>query len=1128
MTVTGTNDVPVAKADTQTTGENQVLEGNVPAATDVDGTVESYQLATGVGQGNGSLSFNSDGSYTFTPGADFDGLAAGQSRDVTFTYTATDNNGGVSSPQTVTITVTGTNDAPVAKADTQTTGENAALNAQVPAATDVDGTVESYQLATGVGQGNGSLSFNSDGSYTFNPGADFDGLAAGESRNVTFSYTATDNNGGVSAPQTVTITVTGTNDLPVAQAATATTEENTVLTSQVPAATDVDGTVESYQLVQNVGDGNGALSFNSDGSYTFNPGADFDGLAAGQSRDVTFTYTATDNNGGVSAPQTVTITVTGTNDLPVAKADTQTTGENQVLEGSVPAATDVDGTVESYQLATGVGQGNGSLSFNSDGSYTFNPGADFDGLAAGQSRDVTFSYTATDNNGGVSSPQTVTITVTGTNDLPVAQAATATTEENTVLTSQVPAATDVDGTVESYQLVQNVGDGNGALSFNSDGSYTFNPGEDFDGLAAGQSRNVTFTYTATDNNGGVSAPQTVTITVTGTNDLPVAKADTQTTGENQVLEGSVPAATDVDGTVESYQLATGVGQGNGALTFNSDGSYTFNPGADFDSLAAGQSRDVTFSYTATDNNGGVSDPQTVTITVTGTNDVPVAKADTQTTGENQVLEGSVPAATDVDGTVESYQLVTGVGQGNGSLSFNSDGSYTFNPGADFDGLAAGQSRNVTFSYTATDNNGGVSAPQTVTITVTGTNDLPVAKADTQTTGENQVLEGSVPAATDVDGTVESYQLVNGVGNNNGSLSFNSNGSYTFNPGADFDGLAAGESRNVTFTYTATDNNGGVSAPQTVTITVTGTNDVPVAKADTQTTGENQVLEGSVPAATDVDGTVESYQLVQNVGDGNGSLSFNSDGSYTFNPGADFDGLAAGKSRDVTFSYTATDNDGGVSAPQTVTITVTGTNDAPVAKADTQTTGENATLTSQVPAATDVDGTVESYQLANGVGQGNGSLSFNSDGSYTFNPGADFDALAAGQSRDVTFTYTATDNNGGVSAPQTVTITVTGTNDVPVAKADTQTTGENAALNAQVPAATDVDGTVESYQLVNGVGNNNGSLSFNSDGSHLQPGCRLRRSGRWSESRCHVQLHRHRQQWRRQRTADGDDHRHWHQ
>ncbi|OLO06264.1 hypothetical protein BTW08_18740, partial [Salinicola sp. MH3R3-1] len=70
--------------------------------------------------------------------------------------------------------------------------------------------------------------------------------------------------------------------------------------------------------------------------------------------------------------------------------------------------------------------------------------------------------------------------------------------------------------------------------------------------------------------------------------------------------------------------ATDVGTGNGTLNFNADGSYTFTPGADFDSLAAGESRDVTFSYTATDNDGGVSEPKTVTITVTGTNDEPVA------------------------------------------------------------------------------------------------------------------------------------------------------------------------------------------------------------------------------------------------------------------------------------------------------------------------------------------------------------------------------------------------------------------------------------------------------------------------------------------------------------------------
>ncbi|OLO06296.1 hypothetical protein BTW08_18315, partial [Salinicola sp. MH3R3-1] len=315
------------------------------------------------------------------------------------------------------------------------------------------------------------------------------------------------------------------------------------------------------------------------GSYSFNPGTAFDRLAAGQTDTTKVSYTVSDGQGG-TATSTLTVTVTGTNDAPVAQAGTATTEENSVLSGQVPAASDVDGTIASYALDTGVGQGNGSLSFNADGSYSFAPGTDFDALAAGESRDVTFSYTATDNDGGVSAPKTVTITVTGTNDAPVAQAGTATTEENSALTGQVPAASDVDGTIAGYDLATDIGTGNGSLTFNADGSYSFTPGTDFDSLAAGESRDVTFSYTATDNDGGVSEPKTVTITVTGTNDAPVAVADTQTTGENTALTGQVPAATDVDGTIASYALDTDVGQGNGSLAFNADGSYSFTPGTD--------------------------------------------------------------------------------------------------------------------------------------------------------------------------------------------------------------------------------------------------------------------------------------------------------------------------------------------------------------------------------------------------------------------------------------------------------------------------------------------------------------------------------------------------------------------
>ncbi|WP_189443824.1 beta strand repeat-containing protein, partial [Salinicola rhizosphaerae] len=901
---------------------------------------------------------------------------------------------------------------------------------------------QTYTATVGA---NGTFSASVPGTVLANAGTD--------SIRASVSHTdAAGNTGTATTTHAYTVDVTP----PDAAADSGATGENRVLS--VPAAngvlandTDVDsahsalsvsavnGTAASVGTAI-TGSNGGTFTLNADGSYSFNPGTAFDRLAAGQTDTTKISYTVSDGQGG-TATSTLTVTVTGTNDAPVAVADTQTTGENTVLTGQVPAATDVDGTIAGYELATDVGAGNGSLSFNSDGSYTFTPGADFDALAAGESRDVTFSYTATDNDGGVSAPQTVTITVTGTNDAPVAAADTQTTGENTVLTGQVPAATDVDGTIASYALDTDVGQGNGSLAFNADGSYTFDPGTDFDALAAGESRDVTFTYTATDNDGGVSAPQTVTITVTGTNDAPVAVADTQTTGENTALTGQVPAATDVDGTIASYQLATGVGSGNGSLTFNADGSYTFTPGADFDALAAGESRDVTFTYTATDNDGGVSAPQTVTITVTGTNDAPVAKADTGSTGENTTLtvtaaNGVLANDSDVDGGTLSVSAVNGIaasvgtaitGSNGGTFTLNADGSYRFNPGTAFDRLAAGQTDTTQVSYTVSDGQGGT-ATSTLTVTVTGTNDVPVAKADTGNTGENTTLtvtaaNGVLANDSDVDGGTLVVSAVNGTaasvgtaiaGSNGGTFTLNADGSYSFNPGTAFDRLAAGQKDTTQITYTVSDGQGG-TATSTLTVTVTGTNDAPVAAADTQTTGENTALTGQVPAATDVDGTIASYALDTDVGQGNGSLSFNSDGSYTFTPGTDFDALAAGESRDVTFTYTATDNAGASSAPVTVTITVTGTNDAPVAKADTRTTDENTVLTGQVPAATDVDGTIAGYELATNVGAGNGSLAFNADGSYTFTPGADFDALAAGESRDVTFTYTATDNDGGVSA-----------------------------------------------------------------------------------------------------------------
>ncbi|WP_313286089.1 Ig-like domain-containing protein [Stutzerimonas kunmingensis] len=213
----------------------------------------------------------------------------------------------------------------------------------------------------------------------------------------------------------------------------------------------------------------------------------------------------------------------------------------------------------------------------------------------------------------------------------------------------------------------------------------------------------------------------MTLTVTGTNDAPVATDSTGSTSENAVFNGKLPPASDVDGTIASYQLASGTGVGNGSVTVNAGGGYTFNPGTDFDDLAEGDSREVTFTYTATDNNDGVSAPATVTLTVTGTNDAPVAVGDSLQTTEDVPLSLSSAdlLGNDSDPDGDALTLVSVQKAVNGTVELV-NGNVVFTPTANYSGPAS-------FEYSVSDGNGG-SATATATISISAVADAPVLNA----------------------------------------------------------------------------------------------------------------------------------------------------------------------------------------------------------------------------------------------------------------------------------------------------------------------------------------------------------------------------------------------------------------
>jgi VCBS repeat-containing protein len=202
LNTTVTNQAPTAVADAYSTAEDTVLTVNAPGVLANDSDPDGNQLSAVLGSGpsHGTLALNANGSFTYTPAANFNGSDS-------FTYRASDD-AVASSPATVAITVTAADDLPTVAADAYTTAEDTALTVAAPGVLANDGDVDGDALSAAVESppAHGSLSLKADGSFTYTPAANFNG---GDS----FTYRASDGT-LASSLATVTLTVSATNDAP--------------------------------------------------------------------------------------------------------------------------------------------------------------------------------------------------------------------------------------------------------------------------------------------------------------------------------------------------------------------------------------------------------------------------------------------------------------------------------------------------------------------------------------------------------------------------------------------------------------------------------------------------------------------------------------------------------------------------------------------------------------------------------------------------------------------------------------------------------------------------------------------------------------------------------------------------
>ncbi|MBG1241160.1 beta strand repeat-containing protein [Nostoc sp. NZL] len=212
------------------------------------------------------------------------------------------------------------------------------------------------------------------------------------------------------------------------------------------------------------------------------------------------------------------------------------------------------------------------------------------------------------------------------------------------------------------------------------------------------------------------------------NNAPTATNDSVTANEDTAVNGNVltndtdPDAGDILTVAAVKGVAADVGKqitlASGALlTLNADGTYNYNPNGKFESLAVGATASDSFDYTISDGNGG-TDTASVTVTINGVNDAPVAVNDSVSTffatTVNIPVSNLLANDSDVDSTSLSITGVSGFTNGtavlnnNGTASNTADDFVSFTPNLLFFG-------NASFNYTLSD--GSLTDTATVTVAV---------------------------------------------------------------------------------------------------------------------------------------------------------------------------------------------------------------------------------------------------------------------------------------------------------------------------------------------------------------------------------------------------------------------------
>ncbi len=960
-----------------------------PATVDLDPSTPAIDSSLTV-PGKGTFTANSDGTVKFTPEPGFSGPVA------PIPYTVQDTSAQVSSPATITVTVT-----------PKATNDTAVTTVGLPVKTDVltndQGSLDPTTLTVTVNPAHGSVAVNADHTITYTP-------APGYSGADTYTYKVCDTSGQC---DTATVAVT------VGVVAKPDTDSTTL---GKPVTTDVLtndlGNLNPGSVTVPTNPSNGSVAVNPSGTITYTPAPGFSGTD-------TYTYRvcdATDANNCSSNTVTIAVTPVAVNDSASTPAGASVTfavsGNDQ--GGVDPASIDLDPSMPGRQTSLSV-PNQGTLTASADGTVTFVPEAGFSGPVN------PVPYTVKIPSGLESAPANLNINVT-----PLAANDAISTPANQSIDIPVlandkgtidPSSLDLDPATPGIQTSLTVPEG--VFTLNPDHTVKFVPTPGFTGAV------TPITYAVKDTS-AQSTTATLAVSV-GVAAPPSAQADpaSTTAGTPVTLKPLLndtagtylidPTKIDLDPSTPAIDSSYTVA-GQGTFTADSSGNVTFTP-------APGFSGPVTPTpYTIADAYNNTSVPVNLTVTVTpkATDDTAITPAGTpiKVAASSNDLGNLDLTSIDLDPSAPGVQTTLTV-PGQGTFLANPDGTVKFTPANGFSGPV------TLISYTIADTSAQRTPSALITITVT-----PKPVDDDAATYTNNPVDIAVlsndkgnldPTTLDLDPATPGVQT--STTTPSGTVSLNPDRTVKYTPNTGFDGADS-------FSYRVCDQ-AGQCANATVSVTVSP-NLPPVAQDRTELeVNSNATLRLAPLLATDADGTIKSYTVsslpdpamgVLYLGDpANGGttiatgqiLTLAQASSLYFKPTPSSFGPAS-------FKFTATDDKGAVDAtPATVTMPV---NAVPVAKPDSASTPLGVPVT--IPALsndTDADGSLKPASIdldpstpgldSSITVPGKGTFTAQPDGKVVFTPEPGFSGL-------VTVPYTVQDDKGATSNPADITVTIT--------------------------------------------------------------------------------------------------------